>query len=63
MKQKEENMKIHPAVGIALGVVILVVGLVTHMIPLDIAGGFVAFVSAIRMMRDYRGGSGTGYRS
>ena len=25
------------------------------MIPLDIAGGFVAFVSAIRMMRDYRG--------
>jgi small neutral amino acid transporter SnatA (MarC family) len=48
-------MKIHPALGIAIGLVLLIIGLVAHLITLDIAGGFVMFVSAVRMMRDRRG--------
>ena len=56
-------MKINPAFGVILGIILLVIGVVTHLVTLDIAGGFVAVVAAAKIMRDRRGGAGRGVRS
>ena len=53
-------MKINPVFAIVFGVILLAVGLVTHLITLDIAGAFVAVVAAARMVRNGRGGAGRG---
>lgn len=51
-------MKINPMIGVAVGLIALVVGLVTHLITLDIAGPTIAILSASRIIRDRRGSGG-----
>jgi hypothetical protein len=53
-------MRINPAIGIAIGVAVLIVGLVAHMVVLDITGAFVAVLSIGRVLASR--GSNSGYR-
>jgi len=56
-------MKINPLAAFALGLALLVGGLVTQLITLDLAGAFVMFVAAARWVRDRRGSQDNGSRS
>jgi hypothetical protein len=53
-------MKINPYIGVAIGVICLIVGLAVGMIMLDVAGAVIALLSASRVVRDRRNqGSGS----
>ena len=38
--------RIHPAIRIAIGAVVLIVGVALHRVPVDVAGGAVMLVGA-----------------
>lgn len=50
---------LHPAIRLAVGVVIVVIGIATHKVFLDVIGGAVVALSAFQWMTRQRGFTGS----
>jgi hypothetical protein len=49
---------LHPAIRLAVGVVIVVIGIAVHKVFLDVIGGAVVVLSAVQWMGRQRGWTG-----
>ena len=59
---KEDNMllgTLHPAIRLAVGVVIVVIGIAAHKVFLDVIGGAVVALSAFQWTTRQRGFTGS----
>lgn len=50
-------VNVHPAVRIAIGLVVLVIGVVLHKVLIDVAGAVVVAVGAVQWFYRRRGGA------
>jgi hypothetical protein len=46
---------LHPAIRLAVGVVVVVIGIAVHKVFLDVIGGAVAVLSAVQWMTGQKG--------